>query len=105
MEFDLAKEGTIGLETTFGVLNQFLPLEKTIEKLTSARAIFKIQEPIIAPGNKANITLFTTTEEWIFDQKKVLSKSKNSAFLGQKLKGKVLGIYNNGKLILQDERK
>ena len=105
MEFDLAKEGTIGLETTFGVLNQLLPLEKTIEKLTSARAIFKIQEPIIAPGNKANITLFTTTEEWIFDQKKVLSKSKNSAFLGQKLKGKVLGIYNNGKLILQDERK
>ena len=37
MEFDLAKNGTIGLETAFGALLNVLPLEKVIEKLTAGK--------------------------------------------------------------------
>eukprot|EP01136_Pigoraptor_vietnamica_P034737 Opistho-1_new@99054 len=37
MEFDLAKNGTIGLESAFGALSTVLPLEIIIEKLTFGR--------------------------------------------------------------------
>lgn len=105
MEFDLAKNGTIGLESAFGALLTVLPLELVIEKLTAGRAIFCAndnQEPaIFTDGTKANITLFNPEDSWIFTKESMLSKSKNSAFLGMKMKGKVYGIYNNEKLVLQ----
>ena len=98
-EFDLAKNGTIGLESAFGSLLNVIPVDKIIEKLTSGRAIFNIESNTISDGNKANFTLFTTDYEWIFGKENILSKSKNSAFIGQKMKGKVYGIFNNGKLV------
>lgn len=100
MEFDLAKNGTIGLESTFGSLLTVLPLEKIIEKLTSAKTIFGIENQAIEENSKANLSFFTTNNDWTFSKKNILSKSKNSAFLGQKMKGKAIGIYNNGKLVL-----
>lgn len=100
MEFDLAKNGTIGLESAFGALQTVLPLEKIIEKLTSGKNIFGIENQTIQEGNSANLTLFSTENKWVFSNETILSKSKNSAFLGQKMKGKAIGIYNNGKLIL-----
>ena len=102
MEFDLAKNGTIGLESTFSALLTILPLEKIVEKLTSARTIFKIENHEIKKGNLADITLFTTEENWIFNKENILSKSKNSAFLKMSMKGKVVGIYNNNKLIINE---
>ena len=100
MEFDLAKNGTIGLESTFGALQTVLPLDKIIEKLTFGKSILGIENQIIEINNKASFTLFTTEENWAFDKKHILSKSKNSAFIGQKMKGKVIGIYNQGKLVI-----
>ena len=100
MEFDMAKNGTIGLESAFGSLLTVLPLEKIVEKLTSSKAIFQIENSEIKVGNKANITLFTTSEKWVFGKENILSKSKNSAFLGSNMIGKVIGIYNNKKIIL-----
>ena len=100
MEFDLAKNGTIGLESTFGSLLTVLPLEKVIEKLTSAKTIFGIENQTIEENSKANLSFFTTHNDWTFTKENILSKSKNSAFLGQKMKGKAIGIYNNQKLVL-----
>ena len=100
MEFDLAKNGTIGLESVFGTLQTVLPLEKVIEKLTSGRILFGLESHTIQEGNHANIALFTTNNEWVFGKEAVNSKSKNTAFLGQQMKGKAIGIYNNGKLVL-----
>jgi dihydroorotase len=100
MEFDLAKNGTIGLESAFGALQMVLPLEKIIEKLTSGKTVLGLENQSIVEGNTANITLFTINNEWTFGKESILSKSKNSAFLGQKMKGKSIGIYNNGKLEL-----
>lgn len=99
MEFDLAKNGTIGLECAFGALLTVLPLEKIVEKLTSAKAIFGIQNQEINEGKTANLTLFTTDSEWTFSKQNIFSKSKNTAFLGAKMKGKIIGVYNNQKLI------
>jgi dihydroorotase len=100
IEFDWAKNGTIGLESAFGALQNVLPLEVIIEKLTAGRTIFNTHETSIKEGEKANITLFNPEGNWTFSEKNILSKSKNSAFLGQKMKGKVYGIYNQEKLIL-----
>ncbi len=100
MEFDLAKDGTIGLESAFGALLTVLPLEKVIEKLTAGKTTFGINKTSIIEGEKANITLFNPEGKSTFAKENILSKSKNSAFLEIEMKGKVYGIYNQGKLIL-----
>lgn len=100
LEFDMAKDGTIGLESAFGALLTVLPLEIVIEKLTNAKTIFGIAQNTIAENAIAALSLFTPNEEGTFTKENILSKSKNSAFLGQQTKGKVYGIYNNGKLLV-----
>lgn len=99
LEFDMAKDGTIGLESAFGTLGTVLPLEVIIEKLTNAKTIFGLPQNKIEVNIKAELSLFTPNIESIFTKENILSKSKNSAFLGQKTKGKAYGIFNNGKLI------
>ena len=100
MEFDIAKNGTIGLESAYGALMTVLPLEKVIEKLTSGKIVFGIENHPIVEGAKANMSLFTPEGKAVFNKAAILSKSKNSAFLGTETKGKVYGIVNQGKLIL-----
>jgi len=100
MEFDMAKNGTIGLESAFGALQNILPTEIIIEKLTSGKTVFNIENQTIQEGNTANITFFNPDGNWVFGKENILSKSKNSAFLGTKMKGNVYGIFNQGKLAL-----
>ena len=101
MEFDTAKNGTIGLESAFGALMTVLPTETIIEKLTAGKSTFGIETPIIDEGSKANITLFNPEGNSVFTNASILSKSKNSAFLGVEMKGKVYGILNQNQLILK----
>ena len=101
MEFDLAANGTIGLESAFGALSNLLPLEIVIEKLTSGKKVFGIKSENINDGSRAELTFFNPDENWTFTKDSILSKSKNSAFLNVKMKGKVYGIYSHGKLVLQ----
>lgn len=100
MEFDMAKNGTIGLESAFGALMTVLPLEKVIEKLTSGKVTFGIENHPIEEGQKANLSLFNPEGKSTFTKTFILSKSKNSAFLGTETKGKAYGIINQGQLIL-----
>lgn len=100
MEFDGAKNGTIGLESAFGALSTVLPTTVIIEKLTAGKTTFGIPTHSINEGEPANLTLFTTEGESIFTKESILSKSKNSAFLGQKLQGKVYGCINQNQMIL-----
>jgi dihydroorotase len=100
MEFDMAKNGTVGLESAFGTLSTVLSLEKIIEKLTAGKITFGIENQAIAEGKMANITLFNPEGNSVFSKENILSKSKNSAFLGTEIKGKVYGIVNQGKLVL-----
>jgi dihydroorotase len=100
MEFDGAKNGTIGMESAFGALMTVLPLETVIDKLTAGKSTFGIDIQVINEGSKANITLFNPEPKSTFTKSSILSKSKNSAFLETEIKGKVIGIVNQGKLIL-----
>lgn len=100
MEFDAAKDGTIGLESAFAALMTVLPLETVINKLTAGKNIFKIESNTIQEGSKANLSLFNPEGEVVFTKKSIVSKSLNSAFLGLTLKGKAYGIINQEQIIL-----
>jgi dihydroorotase len=55
---------------------------------------------VIAEGANASLSQFNPDENWVFSEEHILSKSKNSAFLGAKMKGRPYGIYHNQKLVL-----
>lgn len=100
-EFDMAMNGTIGLESAFVALQTILPTEVIVEKLTAGKEIFGIKSSKIEKGAKANLTLFTPRGKSTFSKQDILSKSKNSAFLGFETQGKVYGILNNAQLIIK----
>ena len=102
VEFDHATYGTIGLESAFGALNSILDLQETITLLTKGRSLFNLENQSIKVGNAANLSLFNPNIECTFTKKNIISTSKNSAFLGQHLKGKSYGVYANKKLIIND---
>jgi len=101
-EFEYAKNGMIGLESLFGVMaGTGMPLEELIEYLTVApRKIFGRQIPLLEEGQPACLTIFDPEGQYIFTEKNIKSKSKNSPFIGKKLQGKVMGIINNNKIVL-----
>jgi dihydroorotase (multifunctional complex type) len=100
MEFDTAKNGTIGLESAFGALLTVLPLETIIEKLTLGKSVFGIENHVITEGSKANFTFFSPEGKSTFTKENILSKSKNSAFLGTEIRGSVYGIFNQNQLVI-----
>jgi len=100
VEFDNAAYGTTGLESAFGALIKKLPLDIVIEKLTAGRTHFSNENISITEGSEANITLFNPEIEYVFSKENIYSTSKNSAFLGEQLKGKAYGIYANKKLVI-----
>lgn len=102
-EFEYAKNGMEGLESVFGAARICgVSAEHFVKMQTeNIRSIFKMEEALIDKGRKANITLFNPDEEYVFEEKDVLSKSKNNAFIGKKLKGRIIGIINGDKLFLK----
>ncbi|MCK0135242.1 dihydroorotase [Arenibacter sp. S6351L] len=99
VEFDNASDGTIGLESAFGMLNQIFDLDTTISLLTKGRERYGIETPSFKVGENAALTLFDPDLEYTFEEQDILSNSKNSCFLGSKLKGKVYGIVSNNQII------
>ena len=101
VEFENALDGTIGLESLFGAVNEVLDLETLIKCLTSnPRKRFNLEELSIKVGEKANISLFNPDISYEFTMKDIVSTSKNSAFLNKSLKGKAYGVFTNNKLII-----
>ena len=99
-EFDWAAFGTIGLENAFGILTQYTSIERSIQLLTSARKRFGIPSTPIIEGTSADMTLFTPESSSVFTINDILSASKNSAFIGETVKGKVIGVIARNQLVL-----
>lgn len=102
LEFPYAGFGAIGLETAFGALITHLGSEFSLEQLVRAlsirsRVLFSLPQHSIAEGQAADLTVFDPTVEWIYTEESVHSRSANSPFIGQQLKGKVLAVVNNRK--------
>jgi dihydroorotase len=101
VEFHIAKNGIIGLQTVLPLLIKAgLNELQIVEKLAvNSRRVVGLTLPEIKEGEVANLVLFSMNENWIFDQESNRSKSRNSPLFGKELKGKVKLVINNGQII------
>lgn len=106
VEFIYAPNGIIGLETAWSICVKrllqpgHLTLVELLDKLIVApRTVLNLPVPSLRSGNKANLTLFNSDEEWIFDEKQIHSKSKNSPYIGEKLTGRAIAVYNKSRFL------
>ena len=82
-------------------VNSELSMGAFIDKLSvSPRKIFGLEMPAIEEGAAACITLFDPAASYTFHETMIASKSKNAAFVGKQLKGKVIGIVNKDNVVL-----
>ena len=101
LEFDHAEFGMTGLQTFFSLLlskYSWKEVLKLMDKFTaSPRKILGLEMPAIAEGQKADLTLFDPDGEWTFTDEANWSKSDNNPLRNTTLKGKVIGVLNNGR--------
>ncbi|RYY54728.1 MAG: dihydroorotase [Chitinophagaceae bacterium] len=101
LEFEYAKFGMAGLETTFAVLNTIIPgitAERIVELLsTNPRKLFGLTTSGIKEGSDCKLTIFDNSSSWTVKPSDLRSKSKNNPFVNRELKGKVIGIVNNNR--------
>lgn len=96
-EFDHAPFGIIGFETAFPVLYDnlvstgLLTLERLVESMTTAPVkTMRLQDNAIKAGNPADLVLVDLNAVTLVDHDSILSKSKNSPWLGSELKSKIV---------------
>jgi dihydroorotase len=105
LDFDLAPFGTIGLQTLLPALLKLhyeydLDLLKLIACVTTNPArILGIDGGSLASGSRADITIVDPTTTWTLTEDMIVSKSKNSAFLGENFTGKVVYTIVEGRIV------
>ena len=105
-----APNGIIGFETALSA--EIMNLVDTKElsyldlvKLTSYNPanLLKIDRGTIQEGKIADIAIFDPNQEYIYTKEMIVSKSKNSPFIGKKLKGKVKYTIVSGNIVYKEE--
>lgn len=96
-EFEDANFGVSSIESTFctawTVLEKYMSVEEVVSKLTSGpNDVLGINTTVIEEGSEVDITVFSATENTIFNESNWISKSKNSPVIGLELRGKVYQI-------------
>jgi len=106
-EYDAAAFGILGLETALGLLmthivgKDVLNIGQLIEKVAiHPRHILNLPENRIEQGRQANLSIIDPELSWTVDKRKNVSKSKNTPFDGWELKGRGVGVLNNGQIYL-----
>ncbi len=106
--FKLARFGTTGLETLFGASHTKLcrgyglSLIKLMELLGRGPAkILGIDAGTIKVGGTADIAVIDIGQSYTVDAGDFKSKSKNSAFIGQEIFGKIKYTISNGKIVYE----
>ena len=105
--FDGAPFGLIGLETSLGltitelVKPGIIDLPKMVDKMSTAPARIAgiVNKGVIKTGYDADITIIDPDKEWTVTKEGFVSKSKNSPFIGRKLKGQVEYTICGGKVV------
>ena len=100
VEFEVAEYGNIALQTAFSTaLKAGLDVNLIVQKMAvKPREILNVEASIVIEGKKANLALLDPNAEWQYTKQNNQSKSYNSPFIGQNLKGKVVLVCNNNHL-------
>jgi dihydroorotase len=103
-EFEYAKNGMIGLETSYAVAKTALP-NLSVSQLVNlfsinARRIFNLNVVHVEEESIAELTLFNIHQKILVEKPFFKGKSSNSPFIKKSLNGKVIGIINKGNLFL-----
>lgn len=109
-EFDKAPFGITGLETSLPlslnlVREKVLTMSQLIEKMsTNPAKILKVERGTLGAGAVADVTIFDPEFDWTVDENNFESKSRNSPFLGWKLKGRATDVLVAGKVVLANSQ-
>jgi dihydroorotase len=110
VEFDRAPSGIIGLETAFPLaitelhLRRGISLSRIVELLSSnpARILGKSDRGTLAPGARANVTIFNPAKRWRYEAAKGHSKAQNTPFDGWQFTGKISTTIVDGQVVYSD---
>ena len=111
VELAKAPNGIIGFETALPaeIINlvdpghiDYLNLVRLTSYTPSKLLHIDNERGTLETGKMADITVFDPNEEYVYTKEMIVSKSKNSPFIGKKLKGKVKYTIVNGKVVYQD---
>jgi dihydroorotase len=97
----------VGLEQCFGVLMRLvdegvLPLSRLVDALSNKPArIIGITPPSITEGALADLALIDPNDRYCPANVKQHSKSRNSPFMNQELKGRVLMTIAQGRVVFE----
>ena len=107
LPFDEAAPGAIGLETLLPAMLTFyhegrMPLLRLIETVTLAPAkALGLAAGRLAVGAPADLILADIDAPRLIDASALISKSKNSAFDGRRLQGRVLTTVVDGRIVFR----
>lgn len=104
-----APNGIIGFETALAasITNLIEPKHITyldLARLTSynpAKLLKLETKGQIKQGYDADIMIFDPNMEYVYEKESIVSKSKNTPFIGKKLKGKVMYTIVGGKIVYE----
>ena len=111
LEFDKAAFGIIGLETALPLTLQLvrdgvLSLPAAIKKMTYAPAsILGVSGGLLKKGMAADLAIIDPEQEYILKEEDIISKSKNSPFIGRTLKGRNILTMVEGRIVWSREAK
>lgn len=104
VEFDMAANGIIGLETalplSLALVRDGLINERRLVELLAVNpaSILGVSRASLSPGSVADVTVIDPDSEYTYGEQQVVSKSKNSPFLDWQLKGRAVLTIVEGRL-------
>lgn len=105
VEFDKASNGIIGLETAFSVVYSLVE-EGVITLLDAVKAMslgpakaFRLEGGKLSVGSPADIAILDIQRKWTVEPAKLKSKSKNTPWAGEELKGVVMKTILGGNVV------
>ncbi len=108
IEFERAQFGVIGLETELAVsiteliASGLLSWKRVIELLSLNPArVLGLDKGSLSVGKIADLIVISPEDQWRVEKNKIISKSKNCAFLGKNLVGRVDYTICDGKIVYQ----
>ena len=108
-ELSKAPNGIIGFETALAAIITNLTSKGLLSELDMVRLtsytpakLLKIDRGTVQEGKVADLTIFDPKEEYVYSKDMIVSKSKNTPFIGKTLKGKVKYTMVNGNIVYKE---